>query len=77
MKGDFVDAALQGLGGPAATDSPDVEPMPNVLGDESSDSDGGGDLVGERVASEGRSRPMKAPLVEESEDEYKDGPPPT
>ncbi|CAD6261054.1 unnamed protein product [Miscanthus lutarioriparius] len=73
MKGGFVDAALQGLGGPATTDSPDVELMPNVLGDESSGYDGGGDLVGDRVASEGRSRPMKAPLVEESEDESEDG----
>jgi hypothetical protein len=51
----------------------DVEPMPNVLGDESSGSEGGGDGTGKRVASESHSRPTKAPLVEESEDESKDG----
>jgi hypothetical protein len=50
--------------------------MANVLGDESSGSEGGGDGTGKRVVSESRSQPTKAPLVEESEDESEDGPPP-
>lgn len=43
--------------------------MPNVLGNESSGSKGGG----EQVALGGRSRRAKAPRVEESEDEFDDG----
>jgi hypothetical protein len=43
---DFITAALQGLSGTTATEAltieaPGVEPMPNVLGDDSSSSKGG------------------------------------
>lgn len=71
---DFVDAALQGLSGPATTKAIEVEPIPNVLYNDSSSSEGGGDDVGEEVALGKRSRPVKAPLVEEFEDESEDGP---
>lgn len=64
------------MSGPAATEVIKVEPIPNVLGDDSSSSEGGGDDVGEEAAPGEHSGPAKAPLVEESEDESGDGPPP-
>jgi len=53
---DFVDATLQGLSGPATTKAIEVEPIPNVLGDDSSSSKDGGEEVGDEVAFEEHSR---------------------
>jgi hypothetical protein len=72
----FVDAALQGMSGPAATKAIEVEPIPNVLGDDSSSSEGGGDDVGEEALPGEHCGLAKASLVEEFEDESGDGPPP-
>lgn len=77
LRGDsFVGAALHGLSGPATAKAIEVEPIHNVLGDDSSNSGGGGDYVGGEVVLEECSRPAKAPLVDEYEDESEDGPPP-
>ena len=80
---DFVTAALQGLSGTAIAEAPEVEPMLNVLGDDSSSFEGkdsgGGDASLPNDAEVGSldHRSMKVPMVEESEDEPEHEPPPT
>lgn len=72
----FVGAALKGMGGDEGAESSDVQPLPALLGNESSrskDDDTGvgrASAAGSEVAgNEGCRRSKKAPIVEEFEDE--------
>jgi len=72
---DFVDTALQGMGGGPTAEPSVVVPMPNILGDDSSGTEGEG--IGSGNASSSREgeatsadhRRPAAGLVEVSEDE--------
>ena len=76
LGGDFVDTALQGMCGGPTTEPSNVAPMPSVLGNDSSGSEGegvgGGNASPSKHAkadSTDRRRPTVAPTVEVSEDE--------
>jgi hypothetical protein len=71
---DFVGTALQGLSGAAVAEPIKVDPIPDVLGDDSSSSEGG-NVAGQEDAPAKGSHPAKAPLIQESEDEPEDRPP--
>lgn len=74
---DFIETAFQGMGGGGSTAEPSVmAPMPDVLGDYSSGSEGegtGDDDASppreEDATSADRRHPMVVPLMEVSEDE--------
>lgn len=70
---DFVGATFWGLNDAAIIEPIEVDPIPNVLGDDSSSSEGGATVGQEDAATKG-SRPMKATLIEESEDASGDRP---
>ena len=77
LSGDtFVEAALQGMGGGPTAKASTVAPMPDILGDDSSGSEGegaGGGNASQLKDAEADSadchRPMVAPTTEVSEDE--------
>ena len=74
---DFIDDALQGMGAGSAADLSNAAPMPGVLGDDSSDSEGKdiGGGGGARSPSDmevggtNRHRTTDAQMLEESEDD--------
>ena len=74
---DFIEDALQGMGAGSAADLSNVAPMPGVLGDDSSDSEGkdiggGGGARSPSDAEVGgtsRHRTMDTQMLEESEDD--------
>lgn len=70
---EFVGDALQGLSNAAIAKPVEVDPIPNVLVDDSSSSEDG-DAVGQEDAPARGSRPTKAPLFEESKDGTEDWP---
>lgn len=78
---DFVQTALQGMGGGSTAEASTVAPMLAILSDESSSSkgedNGCGDASPSKDAEVGSAdcHPMRAPLIEESEDESEHEPP--
>jgi hypothetical protein len=80
---DFVQITLVGTVGGATAEASVVAPIPGVLGDESSSSegeDGGGGNASTPNHAEVESaghRPLTTPLIEESKDEPKHGSPST